>query len=50
MLSGGVLTFQDDQGGTFKFNPGGPVGVPEALDATFSGGSGRLTASFAKIR
>jgi len=44
VLSGGVLSFEDDQGSTFRFNSG----IPQKLDATFVGGSGHLTGMFEK--
>lgn len=42
VLSDGVLLFQDDQGSSFTFRPGGPG----ELDAVFASGTGRLTATF----
>jgi hypothetical protein len=41
-LSDGVLSFQDDQGSTFKFRPSGPG----ELDGLFVSQTGRLTATF----
>jgi predicted aspartyl protease/uncharacterized protein YecT (DUF1311 family) len=46
VLSNGTLSFQDDQGSTFRFRPGGP----DVLDAIFMGGTGRLTGTFQKSR
>jgi hypothetical protein len=48
MLSDGVLSFQDDQGSTFRFYLGGPLGMPQELDATFASRSGQLTGTFQK--
>jgi hypothetical protein len=48
VLNGGVLSFQDDQGSTFKFYLGGPLGMPQELNATFVGQSGHLTSTFQK--
>jgi hypothetical protein len=42
LLSDGVLSFQDDQGSTFRFRTGGPG----ELDAIFMSRTGRLTGTF----
>jgi hypothetical protein len=44
VLNGNVLSFQDDQGSTFKFR----LGVPGELEANFIGQSGRLSGTFQK--
>ena len=49
MLSDGVLSFQDDQGSTFRFYAGPPLGMAEELNATFASRSGQLTATFQKL-
>lgn len=46
VLSDGVLSFQDDQGSTFRFRTGGP----DELDAIFMSRTGRLTGTFQRSR
>jgi hypothetical protein len=43
-LNGNVLSFQDDQGSTFRFR----LGAPGELEADFFGQSGRLSGTFQK--
>jgi hypothetical protein len=49
VLSGGVLSFQDDQGSTFKFYRNGPISIHDSLNATFVNGSGHLMSTFHEI-
>lgn len=44
VLNNNVLSFQDDQGSTFRFR----LGVPGELEASFFGQSGRLSGTFQK--
>ena len=44
VLNSGVLSFQDDQGSTFRFR----LGAPGELEANFIGQSGRLSGTFEK--
>lgn len=46
ILRDGVLSFQDDQGSTFRFYLGAPLGMAEELKATFAGRSGHLAGTF----
>jgi hypothetical protein len=44
VLNGNMLSFQDDQGSTFRFR----LGVPGELEANFIGQSGHLSGAFQK--
>lgn len=50
VLRAGILSFQDDQKSSFTFSPGGPLGTPESLNASFVSHTGHLTGTFERVR